>query len=249
MIGRIGAAGALAVLAALSLTACQSTKQRSAELEEDGAKVLLADAGLEIGERSDAVKVTSKTLLSDANGAAVVVGLRNTSGQDLVDVPILIDVRDAAGKSAYRNDVSGIEPALAHVPYIPAGGETEWVHDQVLATGKLKSVRVVVGADAVPYSGSPPEFDVSEPHVEGDPVSGIEAAGKVANRSGADQERLLLYAVARRGGKIVAAGRGALEHVKATGKPRHYDIFFIGDPQGAQVEVTPFPTLAGTPAR
>lgn len=249
MIGRRLFAALLAVLVAVSLSACQSTKQRSAALEEDGAKVLLADVGLEIGERSDAVKVTSTTLLSDANGAAVVVGLRNASGQDLVDVPILIDVRDAAGKSVYRNDVPGIEPALAHVPYIAAGGATEWVHDQVLATGKLKSVRVLVGADALRYSGSPPDFDVSEPRVEGDPVSGIEVAGTVVNRSGAEQERLLLYAVARRGGRIVAAGRGALEHVKATTKPRHYDIFFIGDPQGAQVEVTPFPTLAGTPAR
>lgn len=249
MIARLGAAMLLAALAAVSLSACQSTKQRSAELEDDGAKVLLADAGLEIGKRSDVVRVTSTTLLSDANGSAVVVSLRNSSDEDLVEVPILIDVRDAAGKSVYRNDVPGIEPALAHVPYIPAGGETEWVNDQVLASGKPKSVRVVVGADARPYSGSLPAFDISEPRVEGDPVSGIEAAGRVVNRSGSVQERLLLYAIARRDGRIVAAGRGALEQIKATGKPRHYDIFFIGDPQGARVEVTQFPTLAETPAQ
>ena len=248
LIGRIGAA-ALALLAAFSLAACQSTKQRSAELEEDGTKVLLADSGLEIGARSDAVRVTSTTLLSDANGTAVVVGLRNVSGQDLADVPILVDVRDAAGKSVYRNDIPGIEPALAHVPFIAAGSEVTWVNDQVLAAGTPKSVRVVVGAEARPYSGPVPEFDVTPPRIEGDPVSGIEAAGHVVNRSGVEQERLLLYAVARRGDRVVAAGRGALEQLKATTKPRHYDIFFIGDPQGAQVELTEFPTLAGIPAR
>ena len=51
----------------------------------------------------------------------------------------------------------------------------------------------------------------------------------VNNRRRAERLRLL-YVVARRGGKVVAAGRGAIEHLKAGGKPRHYDIFFIGDP-------------------
>ena len=43
---------------------------------------------------------------------------------------------DAKGKSVYRNDIPGIEPALAAMPFIPAGGETDWVHDQILAAGK-----------------------------------------------------------------------------------------------------------------
>jgi hypothetical protein len=235
----------VAALATASLTACQSTQSRSAELEKEGATKLLSNSGLEIKKESTEVKVTSTTLLTDANGSAVVVGLHNSSGRNLVDVPILIDVLDAKGKSVYSNDIPGIEPALAAVPYIAAGGDAEWVNDQVLASGEPKSVKVKVGASSDSYSGPLPEIEVSAPKLEGDPVSGIEATGSVVNRTGEEQERLLLYAIGRQGGKVVAAGRGAIDHIKANAKPLHYDVFFIGDPTGSDLEVTQFPTLPG----
>jgi len=238
----------LAGLAALSLGAlsgCESTQSRSAELEERGAKTLLADSGLEIDKQSTEVTVGGSELLSDANGSAVVVTLRNRSQQDLTDVPILIDVLDTKGKSVYRNDIPGIEPALAAVPFIPAGSAVEWVNDQVLASGKPKRVLIKVGADASSYNGEIPQVEVSDPRLDGDPVSGIEATGDVVNRSGEDQGRLLLYVVARKGGEVVAAGRGAIEHLKAGTKPVHYDVFFIGNPSGAELELSAFPTLPG----
>ena len=49
----------------------------------------------------------------------------------------------------------------------------------------------------------------------------------------------------RKGGKIVAAGRGAIEPFKAKPKPVPYNIYFIGDPRGAEVTVTEFPSLPG----
>ncbi len=236
----------LALLAATSLTACESTQSRSAELEKEGAKTLLADSGVKIEKESTEVKVTSATVLNDSNGGAVVVSLHNGSEKNLVDVPILVEVLDAKGKSVYTNAIPGIEPALAAVPYIPAGGDIDWVNDQVLAAGKPKSVKVKVGASSDAYSGKLPAIEVSAPRIEGDPVSGIEATGTVVNKTGADQGRLLLYAVARSGGRVVAAGRGAIEHLKPGTKPLHYDIFFIGDPTGTDLEVSQFPTLPGS---
>jgi hypothetical protein len=238
----------LALLTLAGMVGCQSTQGRSAELEEEGATELVSQPGLEIKRESTEVKVTSTALLTDSYGSAVVVTVHNSSGKDLTEVPILIDVRDTKGKSVYSNDIPGIEPALAAVSYISAGGDTTWVHDQVLASGKPKSVKVKVGASTSSYSGELPEIEVSEPTIEGDPVSGIEAAGTVVNRTGEEQKRLLLYAIARVGGKVVAAGRGAIDHMKAATKPLHYDIFFIGDPRGADVEVTQFPTLPGSGA-
>jgi hypothetical protein len=233
------------VLAVVVLTGCQSTQDKSAQLEEEGGTKLLAAESVTIDKESTDVKVTSKTLLTDRYGSAVVVGLHNSSGKNLVNVPILIEVLDAKGKSVYKNDIPGIEPALAAVPYIPAGGDAEWVNDQVLASGKPKSVKVKVGASTDSYSGEVPEVAVSEPTIEGDPVSGLEVTGTVVNRTGTEQERLLLYAIGRKGGEVVAAGRGAIEHMKATTKPLHYDIFFIGNPTGTDIEVTQFPTLPG----
>jgi hypothetical protein len=240
------AVAGVAALLATSLAACQSTQDRSAQLEGEGATKLLADTGVKIEKESSEVKVTSTTLLTDSNGSAVVVGLHNSSNENLVEVPILIDVLDAKGKSVYTNSIPGIEPALAAVPYVPAGGDAEWVNDQVLAAGKPKSVKVKVGESSKSYSGAFPEIAVSAPKIEGDPVSGIEATGTVVNETGKDQDRLLLYAVGRKGGKVVAAGRGAIDHLKASTKPLHYDIFFIGDPTGTDLELTEFPTLPGT---
>lgn len=229
---------------ALVATGCQSTQSKSAEIGAELGPVT-QEKGLKIGKPSKDVKVVSTHLLTDPNGSAVVVEVRNSSDRDLVNVPILIDVRDAHGKSIYRNDLPGLEPALTSIPLAPAGQETTWVNDQVLAAGKPKSVEVTVGEGGAPFGGQVPRFEVSDPKLEGDPYSGVVADGKVENQSGEKVDRLLLYAVARKGGRVVAAGRGAIEKIKPEPKPLSYNVYFIGDPRGAEVEMTWFPTLPG----
>lgn len=229
---------------ALIIGGCESTQDKSARIGAELGPVA-EEKGLRISERSRDVRVLSTILLSDANGSAVVVELRNDSPRDLAEVPLLIDVLDARGKSVYRNDIPGIEPALASVPFVPAGGEVLWVHDQVLATGEPASVKVTVGAGGKELSGEQPEVSVSAPKLEGDPYTGVAAGGEVVNESGEDIERLLLYAVARQENEIVAAGRGAIEPLKDKPKPVPYNIYFIGDPKGAEVGVTEFPTQPG----
>jgi hypothetical protein len=229
---------------ALVATGCESTQDKSAKVAAELGPVS-QEKGLKITKRSKDIEVVSTTLLTDQNGSAVVVRLRNRSSEDLVGAPIAIDVLDAKGKSVYRNDIPGIEPALAAIPYIEAGGEVEWVHDQILATGAPAKVEVKVGEGGEPFKGEQPQISVSEPKLEGDPFSGVLAGGNVENESGEDLDRLLLYAVATKGGKIVAAGRGAIEPFKAKPKPVPYNIYFIGDPRGAEVKVSQFPSLPG----
>ncbi len=239
------AAAALALLALTALSACQSTQDRSAELEAEGSTQLLSEDGLQIKRRNPDVKVVSSAVLSGAEGSsAVVVGLHNDSDQNLTEVPILIEVTNAKGKPFYKNDIPGIEPALAAVPYIPAHGDAEWVNDQVLGAGKPKSVEVTVGTGGGTYAGEPPDISVSEPKLEGDPVSGISATGDVVNKTGEDQRRLLVYVVARRGNEVVAAGRAAIEHLKPERKKLSYTVFFVGDPTGAALKLSEFPALS-----
>lgn len=228
---------------ALVASGCESTQDKSAKIAAELGPVQ-QEKGLKIAERSKDVKVVSSTLLSDGNGSAVVVRLRNRSDQALVGVPIAIDVLDAKGKSVYRNDIPGIEPALAAVPFIPAGGEAEWVHDQVLAAGRPVEVEVEVGEGGRPFDGELPPVTVSDPKLEGDPYSGLLAGGNVENESGEDLERLLLYAVATKGGKVVAAGRALIERLdpEPQRKPTVFRIFFIGDPKGASLDVRAVPS-------
>lgn len=235
---------AAAVGIALVASGCQSTQSKSAAIGAELGPVK-EEKGLKIGKPSKDIKVVSSTLLTDAAGSAVVVVIRNESDRDLADVPIAIDVLDAKGKSVYANDLPGLEPALTSVPYIEAGKEATWVHDQVLTTGKPKTVKVVVGEGGTPYDGPVPEFAVSKPKLEGDPYSGVVAGGNAENESGAQIDRLLLYAVARQGNEVIAAGRGAIEKIKPEPKPLPYNVYFIGDPAGGEVEMSWFPTLPG----
>jgi hypothetical protein len=225
---------------ALVATGCESTQDKSAKIAAELGPVK-QEKGLKISAESKDVKVVSATLLTDPAGSAVVVRVRNSSKRDLAGVPIAIDVLDAKGRSVYANTIPGIEPALAAILYVPAGGETEWVHDQILASGKPAEVEVRIGAGGEPVDGEQPRISLTEPELEGDPFSGVLAGGEVENESGEDLERLLLYAVATEGGEIVAAGRGAIEPFKAKPKPVHYSIYFIGDPRGAEVTVSKFP--------
>ncbi len=246
-LGRLSAAAPVTLaLAGVALVSagCESTQDKSARIGAELGPVQ-QEEGLKITKESSDVKVLDSTLLTDRVGSAVVVELRNESDRDLIEVPIAIDVLDAKGKSVYRNDLPGLEPALTAVPFIPAGGEVAWVNDQILATGKPAKVEARVGASDESYSGEQPQVSVSEPKLEGDPYTGVAAAGEVVNESGEDIPRLLLYGVAREGDRIVAAGRGAIEHFKADSKPVAYNIYFIGDPRGADLVVTEFPTLPG----
>jgi hypothetical protein len=233
-------AGGMALLALGALSACESNQDRSARLEKEASAVLLNDEGLKVTKENPDVKVLSTTVLSESEGSAVVVEVHNDSSQNLVDVPIAVDVLDAKGKSVYKNDEPGLEQALVSIPYLAADSDGVWVNDQILATGKPATAKVKVGVGGTPFSGEQPNIEVTEPHLE----SGMIASGEVINRTGEDQKRFLLYAVARQGGKIVAAGRGAFEHLKPESKPLHYHVYMIGNAEGAELTISHFPTLS-----
>ena len=242
MSGRAVVAVAIAGLAASGLVACQSSQSKSAELAKTGHSVLKKETGLQISQQNTQVDVVDTAVLSDKNGAAVVVTLKNNSTQGLGNTPIAIDVQDAKGKSVFKNDAPGLEQSLTSVSELPAGQTVDWVNDQVLAVGKPQSVKVQLGQAPDTLPPELPEMQTTSPKIEVDPVSGTQATGKVTNNSDVEQRDLILNAVARKGDQVVAAGRGELKRL-APGKTADYTIFFIGDPKGAKVTVTAPATL------
>jgi len=233
---------ALAAAASLvvALSGCQSTQDKSAKLKASGGKAF-KEKGLEVRGKSSSVKVVSTQVLQDKNGSAAVVVLRSSAPRAMRSVPVEIDVRAPSGKSAFRNNEPGIEPSLTGPSVLEPGRDLAWVNDQVVAPGKLASVKAIVGKEKGSVQGSPPKLVVSPPRLQSDPASGTEATGTVFNRSKVDQRELVLYCVARKGSRIVAAGRGGIPRLKAGGK-RAYQIFFIGNPQGARITVEAPPT-------
>jgi hypothetical protein len=224
---------ALAIAAGAFLTACQSSQDKAREIRAQAQAA--APKPLVITKRDKDIKVGETTLLHDQNGDAVVVTLTNESAKTLVSVPILVDVRNAKGKTVYKNDTAGLDFALNHVAMIKPHETFYWVNDQLTAQGK--TAKVEVGEpDAKPPSGSLPEFTVSPPRF-GHDFSGVKVSGTVRAQSKVDQSHLILFAVARQGGRIVAAGRGQIKKLKHDAKPAPYVIYFIGDPTGAEVTI------------
>ena len=222
-------------LAVGTLAACESTQSESARLGREG-KTALNQKGVAVAHRSKDFEVISTTVLQDSNGAAAVVELRNTSRKALTAAPISIDVLGRNGSSVFRNNAPGLEPTLAHVPVVPAGKRFTWVNDQVSPTARAGSIRAVVGAGRAVDGNHLPAVSVQGARLESDPVSGVAATGFAANRSNVDQRKLVITAVARRGSRVVAAGRGQIPRLKP-GKRARFQIFFIGDPRGASLDL------------
>ncbi len=234
---RRGLALALPVLCTAALPACESTQDKAAKLRKQGAKAF-SEKGLSVERKSKSVEIRGRTVLSDPNGTAAVVELENRTSKTLRGVPIAIDVTDGR-KSLFKNDDPGLEPSLVSIPVIRPRERVAWVNDQVFAKSP-EAVKVKVGTERG-TARSAPEMKVSKPELIPDPVSGLAAEGKVTNPSRILQKKLVLYAVAHKSGKVVAAGAGGIEKLRP-GKSAGYQIFFIGDPKGASITIVSPPT-------
>jgi hypothetical protein len=229
-------AALLVALAPLALAACESTQHKSARLAREGKGLLSRQKGLTVGASNRDVRVVDSAVLHDRYGAAAVVELENTSRRDMADVPLAIDVRGAGGRTLYRNNAPGLEAGLVATPLLPHGRRVVWVNNQVVAAGAPRSVAVRVGRPRGRAVARPPRIELSRIRRDSD-TDGAFVTGVVTNRSKVLQRRLIVFCVARRRGRIVAAGRGVVEKLPPapTRKPVRFTIYFIGNPAGARL--------------
>jgi hypothetical protein len=222
------------VLAALALTACESSQEENAKLaklaKQEAQHRASAHRGLSIVQPSTEVKVLATKVISDSEGAAVVVTLRNLSDRALRHVPIEIDVKDAAGATVYTNTTPGLARTLVTIPLLAARSTSTWVNDQVQPSPTPTSVSAKVGegeqGTRLPSGLSVTGVRLSEGQVE----------GSLHNHSREAQHELVLYAIARRAGAIVAAGTAVVEAAEANAS-EHFQAPLIGNANGAPLEV------------
>ena len=224
-----------------ALSGCESTVDRAKKADQQGSKAF-ERKGLEIGAANRDAEVTGTTVLHDANGAAVVIAVRNRGARLLTDVPIAIDVLDAKGAVVYRNDTPGLQASQRSIALLPPGKEVLWVNDQVVSTGgEPAKVRAKLGAAPASAKRSIADLDLSGVDLAGDAVSGLAASGVITNATGAEQRSVTISAVAEKAGRIVAAGRAIVPLLKP-GAHTKFQTFFIGDPRGADLTLTAPPT-------
>jgi hypothetical protein len=239
------------LLLALSLAACESTQEESAQLEREAKEhpAVVAQRGLSIAQVSRDVQVLATKLVGDAEGSAALVTLLDTSPHPLHEIPIAITVRSTSGQVLYQNNTPGLAASLVSVPLLEPGQDFTWIDDQVPATGAGAGsssaagesgarVQAVVGEapSVAQASASLPQMEISGIHTIEDPTQGEGTAGTVRNTSGIPQDNLVVYGIARRGGRVVAAARAELANVPAGGSAP-FEMFFIGEPKGAKLEL------------
>ncbi len=226
------------MLVALALTACETTAEKSAKLEkaakQQAGHRALEQPGLSITHESTKVKVLETAVLNSSEGAAAVVVLRNLSPTALRNVPIEVVASSAGGAVVYSNDTPGLAASLVSAPLLPAHSELTWVDDQLPAGSEPRSVSAKVG-EGEAARGAIPRLTVEGTSVSYASASEPEAEGSVSNHSALAQREVVVYAVARRAGRIVAAGRAVLPQAPA-GASTRFQLYFVGDPRGAQVQ-------------
>ncbi len=238
----------LAGAVALAGGGCESSQTKSARLERLGAKAAKTSR-VSAGAANPDVKVTGTQVLHSAGATAAVVGLRNTGPAAQAAVPVQIQVKDAHGKALYKNDLEGLQVALQHMAYLGKGEKAFWVHDQVVGADRGRSVTVAVGK---PSARAPatraPRIKLVGAHLTRD-STGRFLTGRVRNASKVTQRNMPIYAVAKRGRRIVAAGRAIIEKLDPDPQPKPtvFRIFFVGNLTGARIEAHAYPTVLEGP--
>ncbi|HEX5923972.1 MAG TPA: hypothetical protein VFY45_09075 [Baekduia sp.] len=240
----------LPVLAAVPLVlggclGVETTPEKSAKKAKSAVNTIAHQKGLTIGKLNGAIKVEDSAIVQDANGVAAVVRVKNT-GATQVTLPLAITISDAKGKKLYANDTPGLDASLTSLPVLEAGQEADWVNNQILVAGKASKVAAQVGtAKGKPGAGTLPKIVLSNIKAGRD-EDGNYVKGTVANESAIAQKRLVVSCVARDGDKVLAAGRAVVDRLAPAAeskKPTTFTVFFIGDPQQAQLACTAPPTV------
>lgn len=230
---------ALALLFTVALAGCESTQEKSAKLKARAKHLTLASTGLQITRTSTQVVVVATTIVRSSEGAAVAVTLRNRSARALHEVPIAVTVTDAGGHALYQNNAAGLEAALVAVPSLAPHQTLTWVDDQVPASGGPARASVRVG-EAPSAGGALPAVSIASVTPTEDPSNGAGASASAENHSNVAQHSLVVFAIARRAGRIVAAGRAVLPEL-AAGGTAPVQVYFIGEAGRASLELVAAP--------
>jgi hypothetical protein len=228
--------GALAVTA----SACESTESESAKIARHAGAAEVASA-LKLGAANRDVRVSDVTLLTGGGRKALAVKLTSSSSRAQREVPLLVKVTGAGGKLLYSN-ASGAEALLSHITLLAAHSSTWWVDDELLtsATAIAAKVNVGTGRRSRPDSRSG-ALSANTTHVAVQ-AGTTTVSGVVANHTGKAQSSVPVFAVALRGGKVVAAGRAIVGSVPVdVSAPASFDVPLVGDATGAKIELTALP--------
>jgi hypothetical protein len=226
----------------VTASACKSTEQESAKIGREAKQPASSPGALKLGAVNRGVRVSDVTLLSSAGRTAVAVRLTGTSSRPQANVPVLVNVTGSGGRSLYSNEAGGLEPSLQRMTVLRPHQSEWWVDDQVLTSQSASGVRVRVGTGSQLRSvASAPTVDTVGVHL-GQQGGVSVLSGNIVNRTAKAATKVPVFAVALRGGHVVAAGRAIVSALPGhSGSSEPFQIFLVGNPAGASIQLTAVP--------
>jgi hypothetical protein len=226
------------VLLALTplLGGCVTTQQRNERAKLAAERLLEGRKALRLGDRSPDVRVTRVSLIRARRASAFVVELSNTGARAVADLPLEVGVAHG-GRRQVLNRRRGLGYFARHVASIAPRGRARWVFVTRRPIPRGARGFAVAGTPDAALPGRPQALPA---------VSSSIAPGRtprVTIRNGRiPQYGLPVYAFARRGGRYVAAGRAAVEHVGTAGTAT-VQISLVGARSGATLESEALPSI------
>jgi hypothetical protein len=220
--------GASLVVMATAVSGCATTQDANKRASIQADRTLASRKPLTLKGTSRDVQVVSTSVINGKDRSAIVVVLRNRGEQPVNDLPI--EVGPQGGQPL--NTRANVPYFQSHAPAIPGGGEATWVY---VSRDPLHADRAFarVGTPRTPPITTAGHISELETGGSG---HGSSVEAEVTNDSGIPQYDLDVYAVARKGGRYVAAGRANLEHLGVS-KTEQLTLPLVGDAKGAQVQV------------
>ena len=238
------AAALAAGLIVIGVSGCETTQEQSAKIARSLGHQSALSSTTRLGARSSTVRIEQAVLLTSAGQSAVALKLTNTSAQAQVDFPVLVEVRDAGGRSVYRNDTTGIEPSIQHFAALGPHATAWWVDNEVLASGGVpKTATGQLGASTVRAPSTLPSITTAGVSAT-DSFPGPHVSVTVRNRSGIAQRQLPVYAVALKDGQVLGAGR-AIVPALAPGVAVAVQVPMVGAVAGSTISLAVPPTGLG----
>lgn len=234
---------ALSALAlVVPLAGCVSTERRNERAKMRATRLLASRQRLVVGAPNPAVRVRRVTLLRGGRrGAAIVAELANVTPRAVTDLPVAIGVR-ARGRVRWLNHRGGLDYLETHVPSVPAASSVHWVFTTRTSVPAHARALAVVGAQVRRLGATPASLPRLRAEVTAPAARSTALAIQLHNESDVPQYGLPVYALATRHGRLVAAGRAAVEHLGSSGSTTVH-LQLVGRPAGATVEAEALPSI------
>lgn len=231
----------------MTLAGCATTQQEAARLQLNSARIRTAEQKTVVRSAGSAVEVSDVSLLSSPGAHTFVVTVHNRRSSPVTDLPISVGVSSRRHGRVDLNVHSTEELSYydSHLPRIAGGGSLTWVFTTSSKLPPRAHPFALVGAHPSPDASagrSAPTIAARVTSTQGAHHGGAVLEVTLRNGSTIPQYQMPIYAVAHRGGRVVAAGELIVPHLGSR-KTLPVRVPVRGSLSDARIKVAALPAI------